>query len=257
MLRTTLTMMTLAGFVCMTGGLRAADPKPVDPTADLQLSSAHVEYRSDLDLVVFELQVKGTAGATIPPAAGAMDGAPVLAYVFPTTLKPHQVGFEEVEGILALVATSHPDFDDTPLWDENGDGDPQDAAEGTVFHTHWVVLVADDRVAGGLAVKALEKEAEVALPPTAPGMPIYLDSPGFSAVLRGKSLRIPVPAWRIRQLERFNYDAVTAYLQVNTSDDGRPTLGVYRVYSVLSGDLSLPQSFVLSGRQGKEGKQKR
>jgi len=33
---------------------------------------------------------------------------------------------------------------------------------------------------------------------------------------------------------------VTAYMEVNTSDDARPMLGVYEVYDVLSGDLSLP-----------------
>lgn len=49
----------------------------------------------------------------------------------------------------------------------------------------------------------------------------------------------------IRNLESFDYDAVTAYMQVNTSDTQRPTLGVYEVYDVLSGDLSLPQTFHL------------
>jgi hypothetical protein len=38
----------------------------------------------------------------------------------------------------------------------------------------------------------------------------------------------------------FGFDAVSAYLQVNASDDARPMLGVYDVYGVLSGDLSLP-----------------
>ena len=78
-------------------------------------------------------------------------------------------------------------------------------------------------------------------------MPIYLDSHGFSAVLRGDTLRIPVPAWRIRDLVSFRYDAVTAYLEVNLEDAERPTLGVYRVYEVLSGDLSLPHRFTLPG----------
>jgi hypothetical protein len=38
----------------------------------------------------------------------------------------------------------------------------------------------------------------------------------------------------------FTFDAVTAYMQVNTSDRNRPMLGVYNVYSVGSGNLSLP-----------------
>jgi len=55
------------------------------------------------------------AGKTLPKPKGSVDGAPVLGYVFPTTLKPEDAGFGKVEGILALAVTSHPDFDDTPL----------------------------------------------------------------------------------------------------------------------------------------------
>ena len=227
-------------------GSAAAEVTAVAMTPDLDLESARVEYRIDLDLVVFELTVAGRAGATRPRAAGRMHGAPVLAYVFPTTLEPEQVGFAPGEGTLALVATSHPDFDDTPLWDEDGDGDPKNLDDGMIFHTHWVVLVGDERVGGGLAVKAVgDATPEVVLPPTHPGMPIYLDSPGFSVVLRGETLRVPVPAGRIRDLTSFRYDAVTAYLEVNLEDGDRPTLGVYEVYDVLSGDLSLPRRFEL------------
>jgi hypothetical protein len=35
---------------------------------------------------------------------------------------------------VAAGPTSHPDFDDTPLSDENGDGDP--ANDGDVWHGH-------------------------------------------------------------------------------------------------------------------------
>jgi hypothetical protein len=49
-----------------------------------------------------------------------------------------------------------------------------------------------------------------------------------------------VPAQRVRGRLDFAFDAVTAYLQVNLGDDTRPRLGVYEVYDVLSGDLSLP-----------------
>lgn len=224
----------------------AADPTPLDPSKDFKVKRAKVEYRADLDVVVFELQVEGTAGRTVPQPAGQLDGAPVLGYVFPTTLRPEQVGFAPGEGVVALAATSHPDFDDTPLFDENGNGEYGDPGDGSVFHTHWVVLAPDDRVAGGLSVKAVTGPVEKALPPTAPGMPIYLDSPGHSVVKDRNRLRIVVPAWRIRDLESFNYDAVVSYMQVNTSDETRPMLGVYKVYSVLSGDLSLPKTFSLS-----------
>lgn len=240
-----LTLSLALGASLLSGNVGAADPTPVNPTPDLEIQGASVSYLPELDIVVFELDVRGTAGATVPNPAGQMDGAPVLGYVFPTTLKPEQVGFAPGDGILALAATSHPDFDDTPLWDEDGNGDPTNPAEGAIFHTHWVVLVNDDSVPGGLSVKAVTADVDAELPPTAPDMPIYLDSPGFSVVLKGDRLRIPVPAWRVRDLSAFNYDAVTAYMQVNSSDKSRPTLGVYKVYNVLSGDLSLPRTFTL------------
>ncbi|MEM9092474.1 MAG: hypothetical protein AAGC93_27555 [Cyanobacteria bacterium P01_F01_bin.53] len=205
------------------------------------LSSSQIEYLPDLDLLVFEQNLKGTAGHSIPTAAGQLDGAPVLGYVFPTTLETQDVGFGEVDGIVALAVTSHPDFDDTPLWDENSDS--QYDNDGEVFHSHWVVLTADDRVAGGLSVKQFEPEdSAVVMPPTNPGMPMYLDSPGFPVRLEGNRLSVLVPAQQINGKTDFNYDAVTAYMQVNTSDTSHPLLGVYEVYDVLSADLSLPFS---------------
>jgi len=38
------------------------------------------------------------AGKTLPKPKGSVDGAPVLGYVFPTTLKPEDAGFGKVEG---------------------------------------------------------------------------------------------------------------------------------------------------------------
>ena len=69
---------------------------------------------------------------------------------------------------------------------------------------------------------------------------MYLDSPGFTVQLQGHRLRVHVPTSRINDQTRFNYDAVTAYMEVNISDTKRPLLGVYTVYSIRSGDLSLP-----------------
>ena len=66
----------------------------------------------------------GKAGAVTPEPVGELGGAPVHAYVWPTSVDPSVVGFEGKTNILALAATSHPDFDDTPLFDENADGDP-------------------------------------------------------------------------------------------------------------------------------------
>jgi len=231
-------------FLCLAALLaprpaQAQSVEPTEKTDDLDVTDARVEHREDLDLLVFEQTVAGTAGATTPDANGALDGAPVLGYVFPTTLAPEDVGFHSTEGILALAATAHPDFDDTPLWDEDGDGSYDD--DGRVYHTHWVVLEEDSRVAGGLAVKEVaEDETGEALPPTSPAMPMYLDSPGFSVVRQGNTLKVLVPAQRVGGRTDFQYDAVTAYMEVNTSDEDRPMLGVYEVYDVLSGDLSLP-----------------
>jgi hypothetical protein len=214
---------------------------PTEKTDDLALIDARVEYIEDLDLLVFQQDVDGEAGGTVPEANGALDGAPVLGYVFPTTLSPGDVWFEDVseDAIVALVVVSHPDFDDTPLWDENNDGDFDN--DGAVYHTHWVALTEDDRVSGGLAVEEMsEGEIESTLPPTNPGMPMYMDSPGFSVVLQGSMLKVLVPAQRVHHNTGFQFDAASAYMEVNQSDEGRPLLGVYEVYGVLSGDLSLP-----------------
>lgn len=214
-------------------------PTPKSP--DLEILSTRVRYLKDANLLIFEQTVEGTAGKTLPKPSGGVDGAPVLGYVFPTTLKPEDVGFSSGEGIVALAVTSHPDFDDTPLWDENNNSNYAD--DGIVFHSHWVVLVKDDRVPGGLSVKQFDKtDKSVRLPPTNPGMPIYLDSPGFSVVLKGNTLSVLVPAQRIRYQTNFKFDAVVAYMQVNTTSKNRPMLGVYQAYSVSSGNLSLPYS---------------
>jgi len=251
-MRTPLPHLALLGALALGGALsiagsdaaeaQTASVTPTPATADLDLTAARVRHLADLGLLVFEQDVAGTAGATAPAAKGAVDGAPVLGYVFPTTLSPADVGFTAAGGIVALAATSHPDFDDTPLWDENGDRDY--ANDGVVFHSHWVLLGPDDRVPGGLAVVETQR-IEQDLPPTAPGMPMYLDSPGFSVVLRGHTLRLLVPLDRVGGRTDFRFDAVAAYMEVNQSDPGRPLLGVYEVYEVydvLSGDLSLPFS---------------
>ena len=148
------------------------------------------------------------------------------------------MGFGNVQGILALALTSHPDFDDTPLWDENAD--QNFANDGVVWHPHWVVLQQDQRVAGGFSVVQFKNADEVTLPPTNPGMPMYMDSPGFPVTTTGQRIRVSVPAYRMNNVTQFNYDALSAYMQVNTSKEDKPMLGVYGVYSVLSKDLSLP-----------------
>ncbi|MEX2411077.1 MAG: hypothetical protein WD607_06835 [Candidatus Paceibacterota bacterium] len=212
---------------------------------NFQIESVTVKHWPEITATVWDITVQGEAGKTTPVPAGQLNGAPVLGYVFPTTLNPTDVGFGNVEGIVALALTSHPDFDDTPLWDESGDGNYNN--NGIVWHPHWVVLAKDKRVAGGLSVIQFNPEDDtVVLPPTNPGMPMYMDSPGFQVITTGNRIRVVVPDFRIRNNLDFSYDGVTVYMQVYTGDDGNhskrdlPMLGVYNVYSVASGNLSLP-----------------
>lgn len=212
---------------------------------DFQITGVSVKHHPDIGATVWEIKVKGSAGKTTPVPVGQLNGAPVLGYVFPTTLQSADVGFSQTEGIVALALTSHPDFDDTPLWDENIDGKYDN--DGIIWHPHWVVLTEDKRVNGGLAVKQFNPgDAGVKLPPTNPGMPMYMDSPGYQVVTKGNLIRVIVPDYRINNKTDFSFDGVTAYMQVNTGAGGghgnsdMPMLGVYKVYSVASGNLSLP-----------------
>lgn len=206
---------------------------------DLLISQAQVNYDTSLQLLIFEISVKGNAGMSLPKPAGQVDGAPVLGYVFPTSLRSEDVGFNTTDGIVAMALTSHPDFDDTPLWDENNDRNWDN--DGIIWHPHWVVLHEDKWVPGGLSVKQFTKgDPAVKLPPTNPGMPMYMDSPGFPVIAKGHSIKVVVPAYRVNHRTSFSFDGVAAYMQVNTSKEDLPMLGVYEVYSIASGDLSLP-----------------
>ena len=244
-MKTLLSLLTLTFFLSLAALPAVGDEAPLQPRTeapkagpDLEIRKATVTYLEDLDLLVFQQVVAGQAGGTVPQARGQMDGAPVLGHVFPTSLAPEDVGFRAGEGTVALAITSHPDFDDTPLWDENSDRDSGN--DGVTFHSHWVVLVPDSRVPGGLAVAQIAKETiATVLPPTNPGMPMLMDSPGFSVLLQGNTLKVLVPAQRVSGRTDFTFDAVTAFMEVNAGE-GAPLLGVYQVYSVLSGDLSLP-----------------
>lgn len=203
---------------------------------DFKITDAYVLEDLALNQLVFTIEVAGIAGDSVPTPNGALDGAPVLAYVFPTTLSPSDVGFDNSDGILALGLTSHPDFDDTPLWDENYDAVYDN--DGVIWHSHWVVLEENTAVPAGLAVKAVQSNS--VLPPTNPGMPMYMDSPGHPVIWEGNKISCTVPLYRMNQQKDFQYDAVTAYMEVNTSDPDRPLLGVYGVFDIASGNLSLP-----------------
>ncbi|TVS00229.1 MAG: hypothetical protein EA406_01125 [Rhodospirillales bacterium] len=188
--------------------------------------------------LTFQMRVSGDMGASIPTPVGELAGAPVYAYVWPTDLNSSVVGFEPDQGILALAVTSHPDFDDTPLFDEDGDGNPDN--DGHVWHTHWVVLTPDEEnCPGGLKVRDIPDGETPQVPLTWPGMPLLIDSPGYSPLVIEDTLSVRVPFRDAPDLKGVAFDAVTAGLRVNRNLDA-PLLCVENVFDVASGDLSLP-----------------
>ncbi len=211
---------------------------PADTTklAAFDILAAHPHR--DGRLVTFHMTTNGVAGAEQPAPVGSLGGAPVLSYVWPTSLDPATVGFEGNTGILALAATSHPDFDDTPLFDENGDGDP--ANDGILWHSHWVVLTPTETCGeGALAVRDIAEGTSPAMPATWPGLPIFIDSPGYTPLFDGPEISVTVPFADPNAVTDAAYDGVTAALKVNANIHA-PLLCVTDVFDVASGDLSLP-----------------
>lgn len=189
---------------------------------------------TDGRLATFMMEVTGTAGSVKPTPTGQLQGAKVDAYVWPTRLDPGAVGFAPGSGILALAVTAHPDFDDTPLFDENADGILDN--DGAYWHSHWVVLGEDSACSGRLKVRDISP-GEDALPATAPMLPIAMDSPGMSPILDGSRVRLTVP---VEGAVDVAFDAVTAELQVHPQEGGTPFLCVVGVRKTASGDLSYP-----------------
>lgn len=199
---------------------------------DILAAHAHRDGR----IVTFHMTTAGLAGADKPKPIGDLAGAPVLSYVWPTSLDPATVGFEGGTGILALAATSHPDFDDTPLFDENRDGNP--ANDGGDWHSHWVVLTPTEACGeGALAVRDIPEGTTPALPATWPGLPLFIDSPGFTPLFNGPEISVTVGF--ASEIKDVGYDGVTAALRVNGNVHA-PLLCVTDVFDVASGDLSLP-----------------
>lgn len=231
------TLSTLVFVTLITGAPTVAYAHDVTAKSDPKIPGAFDITRAtaatDGRLATFTMEVTGKAGSQKPKKVGKLQGSKVDAYVWPTKLDPSAVGFAKGSGILALAITAHPDFDDTPLYDENGDGDPDN--DGGGWHSHWVVLVEDKVRGGGLKVRDISPGQDV-LPATAPGLPIALDSPGMSPILKGKTVKITVP---VRGAESINFDAVAAKLQVH-AEGKSPLLCVSGTYKVASGNLSLP-----------------
>jgi len=185
--------------------------------------------------LTFALDVSGTMGGTLPAATGAMLGSGVHAYVWPTSLDSSAAGFSAGEGILALAVTAHPDFDDTPDYDEDGDGKADN--DGATWHSHWVVLAKDGGCKAGLTVKDVAPGPDVKMPATAPGLPLFLDSPDVRPAIAASTLEVTVPMPAAADAMKF--DGVAAGLRVNTEMKA-PLLCVTDVFKVASGDLSLP-----------------
>lgn len=220
-------------------GSSHADGLSSEPSATMQapFDIVHTKISTEGNIATFHVAVSGKAGELKPTKTGKLAGSGVFSYVWPTTLDPYLVGFEHHSGILAFAVTAHPDFDDTPLFDENGDGDPNN--DGNVWHSHWVVLHPDEACGkGALKVVDIAKGTKPRLPKTWPGLPILLDSPGWSPLFNADSLEVRVPFDDIGVVNAAGFDGVTAALRVNASMHD-PLLCVADVFKVASGDLSL------------------
>ncbi|NNG21989.1 hypothetical protein [Telluria aromaticivorans] len=225
---------TAAAHEGQKGGILTPAAKGVKADFDL----FHTKITTEGNVAVFHVAVSGKAGKSYPTKVGKLGGSAVFSYVWPTTIDPYVVGFEQKSGILAFAVTSHPDFDDTPLYDENGDGDR--ANDGNLWHSHWVVLTKDDACGkDALKVVDIPPGTKPRLPKTWPGLPILIDSPAWSPVFKGQSLEVRVPFDDIGAVEGASFDGVTAALRVNASVHN-PLLCVADVFKVASGKLTLP-----------------
>lgn len=197
----------------------------------------HAKIVAEQHWLTFHMHVSDKAGSVTPTPTGKLAGSDVFSYVWPTKLDSSTVGFDKKQGILAMAVTAHPDFDDTPLFDENGDGDLGN--DGNVWHSHWVVLGPDDACGkGALKVKDIPPGTMPKLPRTWPGLPLLIDSPGYSPIMNDMSVEVRVPFRNAPELTGIAFDAVTAGLRVNESAHS-PLLCVVDVWDVASGDLSL------------------
>ncbi len=216
------------------GGIATA--RSADVAAEFDI--VHTRITTDSGVAVFHMAVSGKAGESRPSASGKLAGSSVFSYVWPTSIDPWEVGFERGSGILALAVTAHPDFDDTPLYDENGDGRRDN--DGDLWHSHWVVLKPNEACgAGALGVVDIPEGRKPRLPKTWPGLPILIDSPGWSPTFDGEVVEVKVGFDDIGAIAAGGFDGVTAGLRVNASVHA-PLLCVVDVFKVASGDLSLP-----------------
>ncbi|GGO29999.1 hypothetical protein [Deinococcus humi] len=233
-------LVTLSVAFAHGGGHSSGIASPGHPAKLADYDIVRTQVFSAGTQLVFQMQTTGKAGVTKPTATGKLAGSQVYSYVWPTNLDSSAVGFEREQGVLALAATVHPDFDDTPLYDENGDGNTKN--DGNLWHSHWVVLMPDDACGkGALKVKDIPEGTRPKLPATWPNLPILIDSPGYEPELHDNMVQIKVPLKELGFTRNFKYDGVTSALRVNANLHS-PLLCVVDVFKVASGDLSLPGS---------------
>lgn len=208
------------------GGIASAPSAKAKAPFDI----VHTRITTEGNVATFHMAVSGKAGANKPAKNGKLAGSRVFSYVWPTSIDPGAVGFEPKSGILALAVTSHPDFNDTPLF----------AGGGGEWHSHWVVL-QPDAACGTDALKVVDipENTKPRLPKTWPGLPILIDSPGWNPVFKGKTLEVKVAFDDIAAVQAAKFDGVTAALRVNANLHN-PLLCVVDVFKVASGNLSLP-----------------
>ncbi len=241
-----LTVLILAANLLATTG-HTRDSSPSE-TNGIQASKGNTKMaafdivQADIEAsdswLTFTMSVSNKAGKSKPTPTGKLEGSDVFSYVWPTKINSSIVGFEADQGILSMAITSHPDFDDTPLFDENADGNLSN--DGTVWHSHWVVLVPDNTCGeGALKVKDIPAGTTPQLPLTWPGLPILIDSPGYSPIMDKTKVSVRVPFKNAKELIGVAFDGVTSGLRINESAHA-PLLCVVDVFDVASGDLSLP-----------------
>ncbi len=217
-----------------TGGIQSKSNKEIMAPFDI----VHAKITSEGNIATFHMAVSGKAGESKPSATGKVAGSNVFSYVWPTSIDSYEVGFEKKAGILALAVTAHPDFDDTPLYDENADGDTKN--DGNIWHSHWVVLSPNEQCGkGALGVVDIPEGSKPRLPKTWPGLPILLDSPGWDPTFNAETIEVHVPFEHSELVKKSSFDGVTAGLRVNESVHA-PLLCVVNVMDIASGDLSLP-----------------
>jgi hypothetical protein len=206
-------------------GITATEKAEVDAAFDIVETIVAI----DGDAILFKSKVRGPAGSVTPAVTGTFAASQVYAYVWPTSLNSADVGFDKDQGIVALAATFHPDFDDAAKGGKNRD----------VWHAHWVVLGKHKDCKGGLRVVDIPKDANPTLPATWPGVPLLIDSPKYPIAFNEQTAEVRVPLSSIGAIKGAQFDGVTAGLRVNANLHA-PLLCVENVFKVTSGDLSMP-----------------